>query len=65
MEVSVELAEDILAGVPAIARHIGKTERAAYHLIYKHQIPTFRLGGRIHARKSELDAAFRSATANG
>lgn len=58
----MELAQDLLAGVPAIATHLGKTERATYHLIYNNQIPHFKLGGRIHARKSELEATLRSST---
>ncbi|PHQ63063.1 MAG: helix-turn-helix domain-containing protein [Sphingobium sp.] len=57
----MELASDLLAGVPAIAQHLGKTERATYHLIYNKQLPHFKIGGRIHARKSEIDAAYRSA----
>lgn len=61
----MELADDILSGVPAIARHIGKTERATYHLIYNNRVPHFKIGGRIHARRSEINAAFRSETANG
>ena len=60
----MNLADDLLKGVPEIARHVGKTERATYHLIYNNQLPHFKIGGRIHARKSELDAAF-SAAANG
>lgn len=61
----MELADDLLAGVPAIARHIGKTERATYHMIENSRIPIFRIGNKIHARRSELDAAFRSAASNG
>lgn len=57
----MDLACDLLSGVPAIATHLGKTERATYHLIYNNQIPHFKLGGRIHARKSELEASLRSS----
>jgi len=57
------LSDDILPSIDAIASHIGKTKRATYHLIYKNQIPHFRIGAKIHARKSELDAALRSSVA--
>ncbi|PSO12625.1 helix-turn-helix domain-containing protein [Sphingobium sp. AEW4] len=57
----MDLANDLLVGVPAIARYIGKTERAAYHLIYNDQIPHFKIGSRIHARKSELEASLRAS----
>ena len=58
-----DLAEDLLTGVPEIAVHIKKTERATYHLIAKKALPVFRLPGMkiIHARKSELDRAFSAA----
>lgn len=59
----MNLASDLLAGVPAIAQHLGKTERATYHLIYNNQIPHFKIGSRIHARKSQLDADLRSKAA--
>ncbi|AEG50774.1 hypothetical protein Sphch_3159 [Sphingobium chlorophenolicum L-1] len=61
----MELSHDLLSGVRQIADHIGKSERATYHLIENHRIPVFRLGNKIHARRSELDAAFRSAASNG
>lgn len=55
------LAEDVLDGVKEIAAFIGKSERATFHLVAAGQIPVFRLGKRIHARKSELEQALRSA----
>lgn len=60
----MNLADDLLAGVPAIAQYIGKTERAAYHLIYNDQLPHFKIGRRIHARRTELDAALRAPNSN-
>ena len=57
------LADDVLDGVKEIAAFIGKSERATFHLIHGNQLPVFRLGKKIHARKSELEAAFRSAAA--
>lgn len=55
------LADDVLDGVKEIAAFIGKSERATFHLIHGNQLPVFRLGKKIHARKSELEAAFRAA----
>lgn len=60
----MELADDLLDGIPAIAKHIGKTERATYHLHYRGLIPTFKIGGRIHGRKSQMDAALRADAAS-
>lgn len=57
------LTEDLLEGAAEIGGYIGKTERATYHLIYSKQIPVIRKGRRIFARKSELEAAFRSEAA--
>lgn len=54
------LKDDLLNGAAEIGAFIGKSERAIYHLIYGGQIPVFRKGRRIFARKSELEAAFRS-----
>ena len=58
------LSDDLLEGAGAIAGFIGKTERSTYHLIYNDQIPHFRRGRKIYARKSEIEAAFRSEPAN-
>jgi hypothetical protein len=50
------LADDILDGVPANAKFLGLTTRQARHLVYSHQLPTFRYGstGKIRARKGKL-----------
>ena len=45
---------DLLSGVPAIAAHLGKTEKAIYHLVEQDRLPTFRMGRTICARKSTL-----------
>ncbi len=55
------LADDVLDGVKEIAAFIGKSERATFHLIHENRLPVFRLGKKIHARKTELEAAFRAA----
>lgn len=60
----MELADDILIGVAAISRYVGKTERAVYHMVYNGHLPHFKIGARIHARKSQLDAAFRASITN-
>lgn len=59
----MSLPEDILAGVPEIAAFIRKTERATYHLIYADELPVFRVGKKIHARKSDLERRFQSGVA--
>lgn len=55
------LANDVLDGVKEIAEFIGKSERATFHLVHQGAIPVFRLGKKIHARKSQLEAALRAA----
>ena len=60
----MELADDILIGVTAISRYVGKTERAVYHLIYNGQMPCFKIGAKIHARKSQLDECFKAPIAH-
>jgi hypothetical protein len=60
---SEPLADDICSGVPEIAAEIGYTERATYHAVAKGQIPVFRIGKKIHARRSELRRRFSSDAA--
>ena len=59
------LSDDLLHGVPAIARFLNATDRATYHMLHAGQLPGSKKGGRWYARKSEIDAAFRSDAANG
>ena len=59
------LAGDLLEGVAAIAEHIyGVRDRPIQRkVLYQHErgyLPTFVVGGRICARKSELDRHFSS-----
>lgn len=54
------LTDDLLEGADAIASYIGKTTRSTYHLLAANRLPHVRKGRRIYARKSELEAAFRS-----
>jgi hypothetical protein len=59
------LADDLLDGLVAIAKYIygdGNT-RMRRRVQYEHEkghIPTFKNGGRVCARKSELDLHFSS-----
>jgi excisionase family DNA binding protein len=55
------LASDLLRGMPRISAYLGITERAGYHMADRGQIPVFKIGATICARKSELDAALRAA----
>lgn len=54
----VELKDDLLAGVPEIAAFLGFTTRKVYNLAEMGELPVFKLGGKIHARKSELERRF-------
>jgi hypothetical protein len=58
---SARLADDLLTGIRAIARYTGESERRTEYLAERGLIPVFRVGRRVHARKSQLDAAY-SAT---
>lgn len=59
----MNLAEDLLEGAAAIGAFLNKSDRATYHMIYTGRIPVIRKGRRIYARRSELEAAFRSEQA--
>ena len=51
-------AADLLYGVPAIAKHLNLTCRAVYHLHSGERLPTFKIGGKVCARRSTLAAHF-------
>lgn len=51
-----EAQSDLLYGVEAIARHLGIRKRQAYSLHETRAIPTFKIGARVCARRSDLDA---------
>jgi hypothetical protein len=57
------LKDDLLSGMRAIAEHIGESEMATYHMVRKGDVPAFQRGRRWFARKSEIEAAFRSNAA--
>ena len=56
----MQLGDDLLSGASAIAAFLGMTPRTVYDLAEKGRIPTFKLGNRIYARKSELDQCMRA-----
>jgi hypothetical protein len=49
------LADDLLIGAEPIAKYIGMDVRAVYHAAAMGHIPTFRIGPKLAARKSELN----------
>lgn len=55
------LKDDLLSGMKAIAEHVGEPETVTYFMCRKGDIPAFQRGRKWYARKSEIDAAFRSA----
>jgi excisionase family DNA binding protein len=57
------LADDLLHGIRGIAEHTGLPERRVLYLVETGRIPVFRLGRRVHARRSELDRALRAQAA--
>lgn len=59
----MDLNTELLDGVKNIANFIGKTERATYHLIHCGHLPVIRKGRKIYARRSEIEASFRSEAA--
>ncbi len=55
----------LLYGVAAIAEYLGLAERQARHQIEKGRIPTFKIGGKICARPTALDAWLEELSRNG
>ena len=55
MEVEA-LSDDLLDGMPSIARFYGCSERRGYYLAENKLIPTFKVGDEWCARKSTLKA---------
>ncbi|GHA11270.1 hypothetical protein GCM10007989_01970 [Devosia pacifica] len=46
---------DLLLGAKAIAKHLGVTQRQTYRLIADRHIPSFKVGGTVAARRSQLN----------
>jgi len=63
---TVEIFDDLLLGVKAIARFLGQPERKIYHLIEQGHLPgTFKLGERQHAALKSVLTANLHAKAKG
>ena len=56
-------ATDLLMGMEAIAAAIGMTKRQAYHLHETGELPTFKMGGKVYARRSTLAKHFAAQEA--
>lgn len=54
---------DLLYGVAAIAAHLEMTQPQVYHLHNKGEIPTFKIGGKVCARRSTLAKHFAAQEA--
>ena len=54
---------DLLYGVPAIAAHLEMTQPQVYHLHNKGELPTFKIGGKVCARRSTLAKHFAAQEA--
>lgn len=48
------LPGDLLIGARAIAEALGVKPRQVYHLLYEGDMPSFKLGGNVAARRSKL-----------
>ncbi len=59
---SPELPNDLLWGVPAIARHVGLTERQARYKIDCGALPAGKSGGKFVASKRRLAEYFSLVT---
>ncbi|MEZ0280175.1 DNA-binding protein [Methyloceanibacter sp.] len=57
------LADDLLIGADPIAKFTGMDVRAVYHAAAKGHLPTFKVGQKIAARKSELNRRLSAAEA--
>ena len=56
-----DLDGDLLWGIAAIARYIGRSQRQTYYLVARGAVPAKKLGARtIAARKSEIDAVLKA-----
>jgi hypothetical protein len=55
------LSNDLLTGAEAIAEYLGWPVRQTYYAVQQGHIPTFKIGPKILARKSELCARLSSS----
>jgi hypothetical protein len=49
---------DLLYGVPAISGHLRMSAKQVYHLHAQGHLPTFKIGGKVCARRSTLAKHF-------
>jgi hypothetical protein len=54
---------DLVWGINAIARLIGRTDRQVFHMAKNGQIPVKKIGGRWCANRNELTAFFKGSAA--
>lgn len=54
---------DLVWGINAIAKLIGRTDRQAFHMASTGQIPAKKVGGRWCAERGELVAFFKGKAA--
>jgi hypothetical protein len=62
-DIADRLADDLLVGVPVIARELGWPEPRVYHAIANDRLPHTRLGRRIIASRRALKRHFQSPKA--
>lgn len=55
------LNADLIHGAAAAATYCGLPRRIIYSLVERGELPVIRKGRSLYFRKSELEAAFRSA----
>lgn len=55
------LADDLLEGAAAAAAHLGLKPRVVFRMTEAGHLPVIRKGRKLFYRKSDLEAAFRSA----
>lgn len=55
------LKDDLITGAKAAGEYIGRSRTSVYHMVERGDLPVIRKGKRLYFRKSELEAAFRSA----
>jgi len=58
-----DTVSDLLHGVPAIAAHLNMTAKQVYHLHGNGQLPTFKIGKTVCARRSTLAKHFEAQEA--
>ena len=54
---------DLLYGLAAIGEHVGLTARQVEHLVAKGELPTFKLGATVCARRSTMAKHFAAQEA--